>query len=198
MVKVCVINGMPMSGKTTFEEICSDICYPFAVEPTNHVPGFSKGRVLRIDICSTVDFVKVVARQCGWDGTKSLKNRKFLSDLKDLLTEWDDVPFKRIEARAKIRAKSAADIDWILFVDCREPAEIQKLKEHLNATTVLIRREEVENNETSNHADANVLNYNYDLTIWNNSDIMNLQTEAEKFIEYMRKEEVPHYEFGND
>ena len=86
MVKVVVINGMPGCGKTTFEEMCSDICDPFAVEPTSHVPGFSEGRVLGIDICSTVDFVKVVARQCGWDGTKNLKNRKFLSDLKDLLT----------------------------------------------------------------------------------------------------------------
>ena len=53
--------------------------------------------------------------------------------------------------------------------------EIQKLKERLNATTVLIRRESVENNETSNASDANVFDYNYDLTIWNNSDIMNLE-----------------------
>jgi tRNA uridine 5-carbamoylmethylation protein Kti12 len=193
MVKVVVINGMPGCGKTTFEEICSDICNPFAVEPTSHIPGFSEGRVLGIDICSTVDFVKVVARQCGWDGTKSLKNRKFLSDLKDLLTEWDDVPFKRIETRAKVRAKSATDVDWILFVDCREPAEIQKLKERLNATTVLIRRPSVENNETSNHADAEVFNYEYDLNIYNELGLDELKMLAEHFIEYMKKEEVPHY-----
>lgn len=192
MVKVVVINGMPGCGKTTFEEMCSDICDPFAVEPTSHIPGFSEGRVLGIDICSTVDFVKVVARQCGWDGTKSLKNRKFLSDLKDLLTEWDDVPFKRIETRAKVRAESSADVDWILFVDCREPAEIQKLKERLNATTVLIRRPAVEDNETSNHADAGVFNYEYDLTIENNSDIIDLSKKAKDFINYMRGR--PHYE----
>lgn len=193
MVKVVVVNGMPGCGKTTFEQICSDICDPFAVEPTNHIPGFSEGKVLGIDICSTVDFVKVVARQCGWDGTKSLKNRKFLSDLKDLLTEWDDVPFKRIETRAKVRAKSTADVDWILFVDCREPSEIQKLKERLNATTVLIRRDSVEYDEVSNHADADVFYYDYDLTIYNNSDIIHLEDEARKFIEYMKKEEVPYY-----
>ena len=125
---------------------------------------------------------------CGWDGTKTLENRKFLSDLKDLLTKWDDVPFKTIVHRAKTLPSNT---DWIMFVDCREPAEIQKLKEELNATTVLVRRESVEGNETSNHADANVFNYEYDLTIWNNSDIINLEKEADLFIKYMRG--APHY-----
>ena len=188
MVKVAIVNGMPMSGKTTFEELCQKICDPFPKES-----GFEDGSILCVDICSTVDFVKIVAKQCGWDGTKDLKNRKFLSDLKDLLTEWDDVPFKKIRSRINLREKSFAAVDWIVFVDCREPAEIQKLKERLNAITVLIRREEVENNETSNASDANVFDYNYDLTIWNNSDIIELENEAKKFIEYMKKEEVPHY-----
>lgn len=193
MVKVVVINGMPGCGKTTFEQMCSDICDPFAVDSAKHISGFTEGRVLGVDICSTVDFVKVVARHCGWDGTKDLKNRKFLSDLKDLLTEWDDVPFKRIQIRANVRAKSGADIDWILFVDCREPVEIQKLKERLNATTVLIRRPQIENNETSNHADSEVFNYKYDLEIWNESGLDDLKKLAESFIEYMKKEEVPYY-----
>ena len=172
-------------GKTEFERQCAAQCNLF-----NRVVGFSNGRRLWIDITSTVDFVKEVATMCGWDGTKTLENRKFLSDLKDLLTNWDDVPYKMIEHRAKTLP---GDSDWILFVDCREPAEIQKLKEGLNATTVLIRRESVENNETSNASDANVFDYNYDLTIWNNSDIIELENEAKKFIEYMKKDEVPHY-----
>lgn len=130
---------------------------------------------------------------CGWDGTKTLENRKFLSDLKDLLTNWDDVPYKMIEHRAKTLP---SDSDWIMFVDCREPAEIQKMKERLNATTLLIRRESVEDNEVSNHADAGVFNYEYDLTIENNSDIMDLAKKAKDFINYMRGR--PHYEFRND
>ena len=118
-----------------------------------------------------------------------------MSDLKDLLTRWNDIPYKKILARVKQLDtwNSYNYLDWILFVDCREPAEIQKLKERLNATTVLIRREEVENNEVSNHADSDVFYYDYDLTIYNNSDIIHLENEARKFIEYMKKEEVPHY-----
>ena len=188
MVKVVVINGMPGCGKTTFESFCFDLC--------NHgVPGFNGDKRMVVGICSTVDFVKEIAIECGWDGTKTLENRKFLSDLKDLLTRWNDIPYKKILAQVK-QLNSYNYLDWILFVDCREPAEIQKLKERLNATTVLIRREEVENNEVSNHADSDVFYYDYDLTIYNNSDIIHLEDEARKFIEYMKKEEVPYYEYN--
>jgi len=185
MIKVVVVNGRPGVGKTEFERLCAEQCNFF-----NRVDGFIPGYCLRVDITSTVDFVKEVARFCGWDGVKTLENRKFLSDLKDLLTKWNDVPYKMIVEHVKNLPVSQ---DWILFVDCREPAEIQKLKERLNATTVLIRRESVEYDEVSNHADSDVFCYNYDLTIFNNSDIIHLEDEARKFIEYMKKEEVPYY-----
>ena len=185
MVKVVVVNGRPGVGKTEFERLCAEKCDIF-----NRTEGFALGRTLRVDITSTVDFVKEVARFCGWDGVKTLENRKFLSDLKDLLTRWDDIPYKMILKHVE---SLPASQDWIVFVDCREPAEIQKLKEKLNATTVLIRRESVEYGEVSNHADAEVFNYTYDMVIMNNSDIIHLEDKARKFIEYMKKEEVPHY-----
>ena len=50
---------------------------------------------------SSVDFVKEVARFAGWNGEKNLHTRKFLSDLKDLLTFLDDIPFKKIEERMR-------------------------------------------------------------------------------------------------
>ena len=185
MVKVVIVNGMPGCGKTTFETKCDEICY------CGNNLGFSTNRPLYIKTISTVDRVKQIARNCGWDGEKNLKNRKFLSDLKTLLVEWDDIPCRDAEQWA--RDLSTGEADWILFVDCREPAEIQKLKERLNATTVLIRRDSVEYDEVSNHADSDVFYYDYDLTIYNNSDIIHLEDAARKFIEYMKKEEVPHY-----
>ena len=162
MVKVVVVNGRPGVGKTEFERLCAERC-----NLSNRMDGFVPGCSLRVDITSTVDFIKEVARFCGWDGVKTLENRKFLSDLKDLLTDWNDVPYKMIVEHIKSLPVSQ---DWLVFVDCREPIEIQKLKERLNATTVIIRREEVENDEVSNHADAEVFSYDYDLTIFNNSD----------------------------
>ena len=187
MVKVVIVNGMPGSGKSHFERICSDLTGFF-----NPLEGFTENRKLAVDITSTVDFVKEIASMCGWDGTKTLENRKFLSDLKALLTAWDNVPYKIIEHRAQTLP---GHLDWIMFVDCREPIEIQKLKDGLNATTLLIRRESIENAETSNASDANVFNYDYDLTIWNNYDIINLENEAKNFIEYMRG--APHYDYDN-
>jgi hypothetical protein len=187
MVKVVVVNGRPGVGKSEFERLCLEKCNVF-----NRTAGFRPGTDLWVDITSTVDFVKDIAFDCGWDGTKTLENRKFLSDLKDLLTKWGDVPFKSILQRAKTLPHTS---DWLMFVDCREPAEIQKLKEAMNATTILIRRPGDEETETSNHADAGVFEYDYDLTIHNNSDIIDLEKKAVNFIEYMRG--APHYEYDN-
>ena len=187
MVKVAIINGMPGCGKTTFEIICKK-----TIE-RKPVGFFEHNKFSYVQILSTVDFVKKIAKECGWDGTKTPKNRKFLSDLKALLTEWDDVPAKMIEN--VIQREDKLGFNTIFLVDCREPVEIQKLKERLNATTVLIRREQVENAETSNESDARVFEYAYDLTIYNNSDIIDLEKKAKEFIEYMRG--APHYEYDD-
>lgn len=188
MIKVTICNGRPGVGKSEFQRLCAAQCGLFGQEA-----GFNPDKNLYVDIVSTVDFVKEIAYTCGWDGTKTLENRKFLSDLKSLLTEWNDVPNAIIEKHIQSLPDTC---DWLVFVDCREPAEIQKLKERLNATTLLIRRESVESNEVSNQSDADVFNYTYDLAILNDSDIIHLEDKARKFIEYMKKEEVPHYEYN--
>lgn len=184
MVKVVICNGKPETGKSEFQRLCAQQCN--YLEET----GFTPDKRLRIGIISTIDFVKEIAYACGWDGSKTFENRKFLSDLKSLLTEWNDMPNTVIEKHIQMLSDS---LDWIIFVDCREPTEIQKLKERLNATTILIRRPQVENNETSNDSDAKVFDYDYDLNIWNDRGIDELKMLAEQFIGYMKKEEVPHY-----
>ena len=73
-MKIYIVNGAPGSGKTTFEEYVSYISAPYCYN------------------LSAIDFVKEVATRCGWNGSKELKDRKFLSDLKRVLTEWDDIP----------------------------------------------------------------------------------------------------------
>lgn len=172
MVKVIIVNGKPGSGKTTFEQACQKYAWDEEI----------------IAIESTVTFVKDIAQQCGWDGTKTPRNRKFLSDLKDLLTEWDDVPFKKIAERVEYYGNMEGG--HFLFVDCREPKEIEKLKQAFNATTLLIRRESSESEETSNHADAEVLNYDYDVTIFNNTTLENLKIAAYTFMNKMREEDT--------
>ena len=168
-MQILIINGMPRSGKSTFVNFCLDELGCWGKE------------------VSTVDFVKELAKECGWDGSKTPKNRKFLSDLKDLLTEWDDVPYKKVMREKKLWEFSFTQFnistdDCFLFIHCREPEEIQKFVDRVGAKTVLIRRESVETDEQSNHADADVFNFNYDFIIENNGSLKDLQIKAIKFL----------------
>lgn len=172
MVQVVIVNGMPTSGKSTFVEFCLERLGPWGRE------------------ISTVDFVKDIAKQAGWSGEKNLKNRKFLSDLKDLLTEWNDVPYKKIKEEYdnfnfELGQYDVSNHKAFLFVHCREPQEIQKFKDRLNAFTVLIRRESVECNKQSNHADSEVFNFKYDAVIDNNGSLEELREKAFGFIDLM-------------
>lgn len=138
-----------------------------------------------------MDFVKDIAKEAGWNGEKTLKNRKFLSDLKDLLTEWNDVPYNKIkdeydDFNLELEQYDVSHHKAFLFVHCREPQEIQKFKDRLNAFTVLIRRESVESNKQSNHADSEVFNFNYDAVIDNNGSLQDLEEKAIGFIEFMK------------
>ena len=169
---IFVVNGAPGAGKTTFENYVKKII------------GDNSCNIL-----STVDVVKRIASLCGWDGSKTPRNRKFLSDLKDLLTEWNDVPFKDIQARIQDITEEygyyGADIKntHIFFVDCREPEEIKKLCERLGAKSILVTNHNKQLEATSNHADANVLNYNYDIIINNDGTLADLCDAAFQFLD---------------
>ena len=167
---IYVVNGAAGSGKTTFEnnvkKIVGDNCY----------------------ILSTIDPIKDVARSLGWNGVKDLKSRKFLSDLKDLLTEYNDYSFNYIQTKVLDINEDYMGYEFspVIFIDCREPEEIKKLCDKLDAKSLLIRRASAENKETSNHADANVLNYNYDIVIENSGDLRDYAYKAFEFVENER------------
>jgi hypothetical protein len=168
-MKVFVINGMPRAGKDTFVEMCQI-------------------QALWCLNVSTVDFVKELAVRCGWDGTKTPENRAFLSDLKDLLTKWNNVPFNMVRQRIFLFEKQIEQYDFnsndgVVFIHCREPEEIQKFVEYYNAQTILVRREAIETKEQSNHADSEVFNYKYDIHINNNGTLEDLEKVAIQFLE---------------
>lgn len=171
-MKVVIINGKGGAGKDTFVTMCRGV--------------LGANRVLNI---STVDFVKEVATFCGWKGSKTPKNRKFLSDLKDLLTEWEDVPFIKVCDTIRSWSYELNEFEdyeaWcnsVVFIHCREPKEIKKLVEELDAITLLIRRDAAECVEQINHADNEVLNYKYDYVIPNNGTLSELRARAEEFL----------------
>ena len=114
MLKIYVVNGAPESGKTYFERY---------IQQHTETPCF---------IYSTIDFVKDLAKLAGWDGTKTPKNRAFLSNLKDLLTEWNDIPFMKTKEYIPMKAKELA---FILGINKKE---YSKFKEILDKCIALL------------------------------------------------------------
>lgn len=158
--KIIVINGMGGSGKSTFVALCHEI----------------DSRVIET---STVDFVKQIALQAGWDGVKDQKGRRLLSDIKDALERYDDVPNKKIDEFIQSHP------DNIIFVNAREPHNIQYYKDKYNALTILVTNPNTQIIE-GNHADENVYEYEYyDFTIRNEDSITKLKDKAKIFMDYV-------------
>lgn len=166
-IQYIIVGGFPRSGKSTFVSYCQEII----------------GEQYALDV-STVDFVKWLASLSGWDGTKTPKNRKFLSDLKQLLIEWDDVPYKEVIKTAR---NARADLDMYgitrtlyVFVQCREPDEIQKFVDRVGARTVFISRKDHE--KPTNESDIATRRYNYEATIFNDGDLDQLKLCAQAYV----------------
>lgn len=161
---IIVINGLPRSGKDTFVYLVSK----YAITSN----------------FSSVDFVKDVAKYAGWNGEKDGKSRLFLSKLKELLSKYDDIPYKKIKE----------EIIWFmeqkeqefLFIHIREPDEIKRIVNDFGAKTLLVRRS---NNQqvVSNDSDKYIENYKYDYVLNNDSDIESLDRKAKGFVDYLRK-----------
>lgn len=162
--RIVVINGLPRSGKDTFAQLASK----YAVT-TNF---------------SSVDFVKEVAKFAGWGGEKTPESRLFLSELKNLLTKYADIPYN----------KTVEEIDWffgqpeqeLLFIHIREPKEIARLVRTFGAVTVLVKRPENQQ-VISNDSDKYVESYNYDFVLNNDGDIDSLDKKAKGFVDYLRR-----------
>lgn len=150
--RVVIINGSGGVGKDTAVKYITDMVY-------------SINSKLLVDNYSSVDKVKAIAQIIGWDGTKTERNRKFLSDLKILTTEYNDMPFNAMKKR--FEEFQNTDNECLLFLHIREPEEIDRAKREFNAVTLLIKRDSIPQ-ITSNIADGNVFNYDYDVVIDNN------------------------------
>lgn len=156
--QIFIINGSGGVGKDTFISLLQEYC--------ENIMNYS-----------SVSKIKSIAKEIGWHGGKSDRDRKFLSDLKILCTEYNDLPFKTmVEEVNQFNNRTSP----ALFLHIREPNEIERAKKEFNAKTILVKRNDV-SHITSNMADEHVFEYTYDIVINNNSDIDNLKSKAEVF-----------------
>lgn len=158
--KIFITNGSGGCGKDTFAKAISEL-----------IPTYKY---------SAIDAVKRCAKDVGWNGEKSEKDRKFLSDLKELTSSYNDFSFKDISKIVEDFKNNKLD-SIVLLIDIREPKDIQRAKEEFGAETILIRRSSVKP-ILSNMADANVENYGYDYYIDNNGTLDDLERTAYEFV----------------
>lgn len=171
--QIFIINGSAGVGKDTFVDTVER-----ALENIN--------KDYWVENYSSVTRVKEIAKSCGWNGTKTEKDRKFLSDLKLLLTEYNDLPFKDLGYVVEGFLHDGFENSKMLFLHIREPEEIAKAEKAFNAKTILIKRDSVVH-ITSNMGDENVYNYDYDIIVENNGTLEDLQEIAKLFVsDYMK------------
>ena len=168
--KIIIINGPATSGKDTFVKIFQE-----------KYPSIN---------FSCVDSIKKIAKEIGWDGTKSDKDRKFLSDLKILTSEYNDFSFNNTLNIIKEFA-SSSDKEKYLFIHMREAKDIERTKRAANiiglkVVTLLLTNKNVKHN-TSNVADANVFDYSYDYHVKNDGTIDDLKNIVDEFYQEIQK-----------
>lgn len=158
-----IINGVGGCGKDTLVEMLANY--------------------KKVKNISSITPVKQIAGYCGWSGEKTDKARKFLSDLKKVLTEYNEFPMQYLLSEQEDFLLSDEEF---LFVHIREPHEIEKFKNASQTTTyalLITPREELKSKVYGNKSDDEVNNYDYDFTFANDKPLEIIEKEWIDFIE---------------
>lgn len=158
MTKVIVINGYSGSGKNTFVDFFK-----------NHYGNETY-------YISSVDYVRDWAREhLGYNGERTNEARQMLCTCKKLLVQWNDSPY---QVTCELVDKKIKEGYKYIFIDCREPEEIMRYVARYNAQTLLIKRKYRDWVIPNNDSDMNVEKMTYDITIYNNGSLEDLEKEA--------------------
>lgn len=160
MKKIFIVNGKPRAGKDTFAELLSKHCRVFKY--------------------SSVDKVKQIAAKCGWDGGKTDADRRFLSQLKKITTEYNDMAYDDVAEKVAYFLKT--DFFDVMLIDIREPEEIERAIEGFGAEAVFIENWHVPAVLT-NLSDRNVEEFEYDHIVKNNGTLDDFAIEVKNFYE---------------
>ncbi len=159
---VIILNGTAKSGKTTFASLCKK----------NFYCTYNISTITPIKQALTCMFVDI--------DNKDDRTRKLMSDLKDMMTEFNQC--SKIFVQKEIAKLNKLGMVYILFVDSREPEEIQWFKDNLKCKTLLVKNKRVLI-LTTNHADKNIENFEYDFVINNDEGLEELEIKAKLFVE---------------
>lgn len=164
---ILIVNGSGGVGKDTICDILS--------------------KHINTRVFSSITPIKEIAKEIGWCGEKTPEARKMLSDLKDICTEYSNLPFRYMCECLFMTEANEPDIYLVVF-HIREPEEIAKFIDYAKKTehickTLLIKSSRTMENY-GNHADDNVENFNYDMVYQNDGTLENLESD---FMEFWRE-----------
>lgn len=129
---------------------------------------------------SSIDPIKKIARKNGWNGNKDNRSRKFLSDLKEAFTNFNDLPYKYLKRETR---RFLMFDETVMFVHIRESSNIDKYREYLKnnkirSITLLVKRDITDDRDYGNRSDDSVDNYDYSYVFHNEE---NLSKSIENF-----------------
>lgn len=176
---ICIMNGVPLSGKTTIQNKIRDNCE--CMLPDDE---------FNVTIQSSVEVPYQIMKILKWNGVKDEEFRKDMEILKQMYIRRCNGPCTDIIRTAIDLA--ASGYNHIIFTDVREAEEIQKLKTlsvslsiiGIDVKTVLVRRKQVEDLQHETEADSDVLNSDikYDITVDNSGDERSLFKVAKNLV----------------
>ncbi|MBE6949510.1 MAG: hypothetical protein E7456_06655 [Ruminococcaceae bacterium] len=155
-----IINGAGGVGKDTLCDIAA--------------------RHFKVVNVSSITPIKEIAANYGWNGEKNAKSRKFLSDLKRVFIDYNDLPTNYLYEQYKAFVDSDNEV---YFAHIREGEEIDKLKSLIGegCVTLLVERQ-TGNNEWGNTSDDEVKNYKYDHIFDNNKPLDEVEKDFIAFL----------------
>lgn len=160
--RIFILNGVASTGKDTFVKYINEC----GVDAVHY---------------SYVDFTRSILDQAGFPvNNKTDEMRTLLCEVNDSLEKFNDYPFIDCCNIAKDFYNNFLEGEW-LFIDCREPEKIERLKRATKAKTVFIVSDKPVT--ASNKADKSVMNgYAYDYYINNTGTLEEFKNNTKKFI----------------
>lgn len=172
MKKIFITNGSGTAGKDSFVK--------------------AVGKYTSVYKYSSIDLIKDMLETVGVQrAPKTEEKRRLYSDIKDILTGYDDIPLKDVTAAVMDFKNGSVDAD-VMFIDIREPNEIARAAKDFGAKTILIRNPNASKIE-SNHADRDVENYDYDYIIENDGTLEQLEKLAKLFAQRIINDGIGPY-----
>lgn len=140
------------------------------------------GRYFRVRNVSSITPIKEIAANYGWKGEKTPEARRFLADLKEAFTRYNDLPTSYLLQQYQ---EFSAGEEELMFVHIREGKEIDKLKERIpgKCITLLVKRRGDGPKNWGNASDDEVENYQYDFIYENDFPLDEAEADFIRFLQ---------------